>query len=329
MEYKDMAYFDKLKIICGTYLYHNYDYCYLSAMHKKNRIQGADTIILGNSHAMNGIIEKELLCAGDVISFCISSQDLYYNFLHLKKAVSEGARPIQRCLINLGYYVLYWDLSKSETLKGIITRTYLNLFGEEYFHHFEQAKRDDLFEDDLVDAGMYPREVVEPLARFWSDQVMHEQSSFYGDMMEREKNNLWGVDNVDWSSINDEQRKAYVNIRVVNGHNRHIKYKETREENGEILKEMVSFLVKHHIKPYFFITPYTKHYMDTIHPAYLPDIYEALDALDTPVEFFDMNYYSDLVTNDDFIDADHLNINGAHKATAVLNDYIKMAEGKS
>ena len=183
----------------------------------------------------------------------------------------------------------------------------------------------DLYVDDSFDTKMYPRNVVEPLVCYWSKQVMLEQSSFYGDLMKREENNMWGVENVDWASVNDEQRRAYVINRVA-GHNRQIKYKETREENGEILKEMVLFLFEHQIKPYFFITPYTKLYMECIYSEFLPDIFEALDSLDTPVEFLDMNYYTDNFTDEDFIDSDHLNLNGAHKATAVLNSFIEMAE---
>ena len=83
MRFNQEDYFEIIKKTCIQYLYSNYDYCYLKAMHEKNQIEGADTIIVGSSHAMNGIIESELKNGGGVISFCISSQDLYYDFMHV------------------------------------------------------------------------------------------------------------------------------------------------------------------------------------------------------------------------------------------------------
>jgi hypothetical protein len=327
MKYSDVAYFDELKNICVRFLYKNYDYCYLNAMHEKNRTQGADTIIVGNSHAMNGIIERELFNAGDAISFCISSQDLFYNYCHIKKAVNEGKRPIKRCLFNLGYYTLHWDLSKSKTVQGMIPCTYMNLFGEGCAHHFQEAALVNVMDSVSFEPGLYPEEILKSFIKYWSTAVMMEQSSFYGDLMLRENNNMLGVQKVDWKSINDEQKWEYANRRVINDHNRMIKYTETREENGEILHEMMAFLDEHNIKTYFFITPYTKLYMELIDSRYREDIISALEELEMPVEFLDMNYYADIFDDGDFIDSDHLNLRGAHKATAVLNGYIQMAEG--
>ncbi|SFT48928.1 hypothetical protein SAMN02910301_1329 [Lachnospiraceae bacterium XBD2001] len=326
MRYSNVEYFEGIRSVCYEYLFHNYDYCYLSAMHAKNKACGADTIIIGNSHAMNGIIEKELFNAGDVISFCISSQDLYYNFMHLKKAVEEAKKPIKRCLVNLGYYTLHWDLSQSTTIQGMIATTYMNLFGEGCAHHFQHARREDLFQKIDFDRSMYPVDVIRPFVANWSEGVMLEQSSFYGHMMKREDNNMLGVQKVDWKSLNDEQKMEYANRRVINDHNRMIKYVETREENGAILREMMSFLDAHNIKTYFFITPYTELYMKLIDSRYREDIFSLLDELEMPVEFLDMNFYADIFSDADFIDSDHLNLQGAHKATAVLNGYIKMAE---
>ena len=327
MNYRDAAYFDGVRQLSVQYLYKNYDYCFLSSMHEKNRLQGADTIIVGSSHAMNGIIEKELYRAGEVISFCVSSQDLFYSFEHVKKAVACAKRPIQRCMINLGYYTLHWDLSKSEAVRGMIPRTYLNLFDESCTHHYNEAQRLDLFADLDYDKQMYPKDAIVPFVKNWSSQVMIEQSSFYGELLKREDNNIFGVQKVAWNSVSEDVKLDYVKNRLENGHNRHIKYKDTRQENGMILRNKVSFLTEHKIKSYFFITPYTKMYMEMIEPKYRPDIFEALDTLDVPVEFLDMNFYADIFTDLDFLDSDHLNLVGAHKATAVLNGYIEMAEG--
>ncbi len=156
---------------------------------------------------------------------------------------------------------------------------------------------------------------------------MMEQSSYYGDLLKRENNNMLGVQKVEWNSLSEEQKMSYAKNRTENGHNKHIKHVETREENAQILCKMVNYLNAQGVKIYFLITPYTKAYMTYINPMYQPDIFEALDGLPVPVEFLDMNSYVDIFSDLDFVDSDHLNLQGAHKATAVLNSYIKMAEG--
>lgn len=328
MGYGESGYFENIQRICLNYLTQNYDLCYLSAMHHKNRDLGADTIIVGSSHSMNGIIENELTSAGDVIQFSISSQDLYYDFEHIKKAVFEKKKPIQRCLINLGYYMLYQDLSLSKLVRVIIPSVYLNLFGEDRFHNWSEAKKRDPFSSVTFDEELYPPELMKELCRFWSDKAILEQSSYYGDLLARENNNMLGVKKVLWSSLSKDDRKAYAENRVLNGHNKHIEHVQTREENGVILSEMVKLLADNNIKTYFFITPYTDFYMEFINPGYKEDIFKALSELPYPVEFFDMNDLSQEFDDGDFIDSDHLNLHGAHKATSLLNSFISMAEGK-
>lgn len=51
-------YFNKLEQIAIQYVHNNYNYCYLKAMHEKNREIGTSTIVVGSSHAMNGVVEE-------------------------------------------------------------------------------------------------------------------------------------------------------------------------------------------------------------------------------------------------------------------------------
>ncbi len=328
MGYGDTGYFTNIQRICLDYLTKNYDLCYLSAMHHKNRDVGADTIIVGSSHAMNGIIENELSFAGDVIQYCISSQDLYFDFEHIKKAVFEMKKPIKRCLINLGYYMLYQDLSLSTMVRVIIPSVYLNLFGDNAYHNWPEAKKEDPLSKITFDEEMYPGELMGKLCEFWAEKALIEQSSYYGDLLARENCNMLGVKKVKWSSLSDADRRAYAENRVLNGHNKHIEHIKTREENGRILYDMVKFLADKNIKTYFFITPYTDDYMRIIDPRYKDDIVKALSDLPYPVEFFDMNDIKQEFDDSDFLDSDHLNLQGAHKATALLNSFICMAEGE-
>ena len=329
MAFQDISFFEGVKDICVEFLSTNYDYCYLAAMHEKNRQCGAETMIIGASHAMNGIIERELRHAGDTISFCVSSQDLYYGFEHIKRAVMNAPkeRPYRRCLINLGYYMLYQDLSRSDLGKVIIPKTYMNLFGEQCTHHLSGAVKADLMQGLSFDKQMYPNEVVEPLCEYWSKGVLIEQGSYYGDMVKREGVNMLGVKHVVWSAMSDKEKQEYAKERTINAHNRFLKHVDSRNENGEILSEMVEYLARNQIKPYFFIMPYTKEYLNLIDSRFQPDIYEALDELDFAVEFIDLNNYGEQFVEEDFMDADHLNLQGARKATGLLDQFIQMAEG--
>ena len=326
MQYANSNYFDNIRRMCLNYLTNNYDLSFLSAMHHKNRTVGADTIIVGSSHAMNGIVERELTYGGDVIQFCISSQDLYYDFEHIKKALIEKKRPIKRCMINLGYYMLHQDLSLSTSLRVIIPRVYLNLFGDEKYHNFAEAKRIDPFSSMTIDGEAYPEESVKELCRFWSEKAILEQSSYYGDLLARENANILGVKKTVWNTLSETERRAYAENRVLNGHNKHISHIKSREENGVILYEMVKLLSENDIKIYFFITPYTDDYMNLIDHRYKEDIEKTLSDLPYEVEYFDMNDLPNVFDNNDFIDSDHLNLQGAHKATSLLNSFINLAE---
>ena len=328
MEYGNTVYFENIQRICLNYLTSNYDLCYLAAMHHKNRDIGADTIIVGSSHAMNGIIENELYSSGEVIQYSISSQDLYYDSEHIKKAVLEAKKPVKRCLINLGYYMLYQDLSLSKMVREIIPSVYLNLFDESKYHNWPEAEKKNPFSSVTYDEEMYPKELIERLCVFWAEKAILEQASYYGDLLARENNNMLGVKKVQWGALSDADKRTYAENRVLNGHNKHINHVQTREENGVILSEMVKYLSDNSIKTYFFVTPYTDEYMSLIDSRYKDDIVKALSDLPYPVEFLDMNDISQEFDDSDFIDSDHLNLQGAHKATALLDSFICMAEGK-
>ena len=156
-----------------------------------------------------------------------------------------------------------------------------------------------------------------------------EQSSYYGNLRTRENNNMLGVKKVLWDSLSESERRAYAENRVLNGHNKHIEHIQTREENGKILSEMVKYLSDNDIKTYFFVTPYTDIYMNLIDSRYKEDMVRFLSDLPYQVEYFDMNDLSNVFVDEDFLDSDHLNLQGAHKATALLNNFIAMAEGES
>lgn len=310
--------FDKLKELAVSYLAHNYDYCYLDAMHEKNRQQGTDTIVVGSSHAMNGIVEE---CFDrDIINFSISSQDIYYDFLHIKKACQEGRRPIKTCIINIGYYMLFQDLSLSKQMNYLVRKVYEPLFHDIHFMKSGEAYS-PLRETLESGKGIFSAELIGMLCQEWSRRAVMEQGSYYGELVNRRGNNALVLEGVEWGRLPEPEKEAYAKKRAF-AHNRLYAHKESRIENGRLIEEMTAYLYERNVRTVFAIFPFTKWYNRYINPEYRKDIYQILDGLKLPVEFFDMNeleYFDD----GDFLDTDHLNEEGAKKASGLLNQFLR------
>ena len=320
MRYFSNEYFEELKITALNYLTHNYDYCYLDTMHAKNRQKGAKTIIAGSSHAMNGIMEKYF--GESVINFSVSSQDVYCDFLHIKKACEEGKQIIGNCIINIGYYMLFQDLSLSKNMNYLIRTIYEPLFHDSHHMHID-CPYNPL--QDTVESGkeLFSKELITLFCREWSRNIFMEQGSYYGELKSRKRNNAMALQGIEWELLTESEKEKYAQLRAAD-HNRLYAHKESRIENGNLIEEMVKYLSERNIRTVFVVFPFTKWYNQYINPQYKEDIYQLLDNLDLPVEFLDMNEL-DYFTDSDFLDTDHLNDIGAEKASKVLNDFVRVS----
>lgn len=319
MRYFSNEYFEELKKAALNYLKRNYDYCYLEAMHEKNRQWGAETIIVGSSHAMNGIKEEYL--KGNTINFSVSSQDIYYDFLHIRKACNEGKYKIENCIINLGYYMLFQDLSLSKNMNFLIRKMYEPLFHDS--HHMQiDDPYDPLQEVIELGKGFFSKELITLLCREWGRNIFMEQGSYYGELRSRRENNGLALKGIEWSGLSESERQEYARSRA-SDHNRHYTHKKSRTENGRLIEELAEFLSNRNIRTVFVVFPFTKWYNHFTNPQYKEDIYQLLDTLDLPIEFLDMNEL-DCFSDNDFLDTDHLNDTGAEKASKVLNDFLEM-----
>lgn len=317
MKYFSGAYFEELRRVALIYLMHNYDYCYLDSMHEKNRQKGADIIVAGSSHAMNGVSEKYF--DTEVINFSVSSQDIYYDFLHIRKACEEGRRPIKTCVINIGYYMLFQDLSLSKNSNYLVRTVYEPLFHDSHFMQIESPYH-PLQEAVTAGRDFFSTELVETFSREWIRNVLIEQGSYYGELISREKNNVLSLKEIVWEQLSESEKDAYARKRAAD-HNRLYAHKESRAENARLIEEMTAYLSERDIRTVFVIFPFTEWYNKYINPKYGEDIYGALDGLRTPVEFLDMNEM-DCFHDGDFLDTDHLNDTGAEKASKILNEFL-------
>lgn len=317
MNYYTNSYFDTLKRIAVQYVYNNYDYAYLDSMHAKNEGGRVKTIIAGSSHAMNGIVEEEI---GDVINFSVSSQDIYCDYLHIRRAVENGKEKIQNCIINIGYYMLYQDLSLCRSSIRLMYQIYQPLFGD--MHHHKTDTIYDLWKDIDYDRTVFSDELVKTLCTEWSRGVFLEQSSYYGFLKSREQNSMLPLSGIDWKQLDDEKRTELA-IRRTAVHNHMIKYQATREESGQLIREMSEYLYDRKIRIIFLIMPFTEHYNRYINQNFKEDIYQLLDRLEVPVELLDMNDLDHVFDHGDFLDTDHLSLEGARKASRLLADYLE------
>lgn len=314
-------YFDDLRRIAIQYCLLNYDFCYLQTMHEKNRLEGTKTIIAGSSHAMNGIVEE--MFDERPINFSISSQDVFYDFQNIRKAVLEGAQRIENCIVNLGYYMLYQDVSLSKNIgKKMIPRVYAPLFGDT--HNYPDAADYDMLELLDYDKSKYSDELLRLFCAEWAGRGMLEEATYYGTLRSRERNNQLYLRGIEWKSLSDGEREQ-IAIERTKDHNNIKKHLDSRRENAVILQDMVCFLAERDIRTIFVIFPFTKYYNQYIDPEYKTDIYDALNELEQPVEFLDMNELDGFDDND-FLDADHMNYEGAVKASSLLNAFLNLEE---
>ncbi|MBD5473697.1 MAG: hypothetical protein HDR20_12635 [Lachnospiraceae bacterium] len=310
-------YWEGLKNICIKYLSDNYDYCYLDAMHTRNRVAGAKTILVGCSHAMYGINESKI--SEDIINFSIASQDLYYNFKHIQKAIEEGKQKIKRCIINIGYYGLYQDVSLSNSWNyAQLYRVYYPLFGDTHNFHGEGSAYD--WNKMGYDRDIYSIELVQKLCQEWTRGFFMEEGSYYGSAKPRYSNII--STNITWNEL-DEKTKEQEALRRMEDHNRLKKYVQSREENSMLVLKIADYLYQRDIMPVFVIFPFTEWYNRYIDTEYKKEIYDLLDSLPIPVEFWDLNDYKGIFDDDDFCDTDHLNDKGAEKASVLLDEILK------
>lgn len=313
------GYFIKLQQIALQYIMLNYDYCYLDAMHEKNRKTGARTIIAGSSHAMNGVAESEF--SEETINFSISSQDLYFDFLNIKKAVEEGRQQIKRCVINIGYYMLYQDLSLSKTMGYLMDSVYRPLFQDT--HNYPNNTVKNIWAEFKQYEDLYSMELIRQICTEFARGYFERESSFYGSLKAREENNLLTVNGIIWQKLSDEEKHIYAQKRAAD-HNRLKKHTASREENGKIIESMTWYLHEKGIKTVFVIFPFTRFYNLYIDQDYKRDIYSLLDSLVCAVDFLDMNDYQDMFEEEDYLDTDHLNLEGAKKASRLLNEFLNV-----
>ena len=102
-------------------------------------------------------------------------------------------------------------------------------------------------------------------------------------------------------------------------HNHLIRHTHSFEENKIILKEYVRYLYANAVLPIVAIPPFTREYNQFVLPQMKEAVLELVDSVPEDVQYVDFNE-APLFEDADFMDTDHMSLQGAQKVSAILAD---------
>lgn len=289
----------------------HYDYAYLKGMLgcARSYIGKGATLITGSSHALCGIDNNILT---NSFNCSMHSQDIYYDFKCGKEVLDLNGQRFSKCFIVMGYYIPCQDLSKSSKVgKEMITKVYYPIFGDS--HHLEEFEKIDIYEGFGLQEG-FAREVEKKAI----ERILNEGS--YYNFYKKRKPYLKFEDEKKWYELGEDV-KAEVGKKRANAHSR-IKYRGSYDDNKVIFKDFIHYLTMKDIKPVVVVTPYSRYYNSYIDKEQKEMFMELLSTVDERIEFVDFND-AEGFEDRDFIDADHLNENGAKKVSYILAEMFK------
>lgn len=293
-----------------------YDMIYLHTMFHHGWKNKPSTIVVGSSYPLVAINDSSW---DDMINLSSHSQDLYYDYLALKRLLNRvfiNNSPFKQCFLILGYYTMFHDVSLSkrdsvERCKKVFYPIYHDC------HHLRDVNRIDLKNYDIPDSKKI--EII----NFIKGSVITEKV-YFASWCGRE--NLWkncsdeDIRDKKWIDLPDYYKNYYAQYRT-NSHNKLLKYRATFEENKKIFKNIVDMLKKYNISLIVIIPPFSKNYLSNIDDKHKSVLLEVMKELSIYDCFIDMNDYH-LFKDEDFWDPDHLNSQGGKKFTKFLRSII-------
>ena len=291
------------------FLKQNYNYVWLKSMLcKATKVKGPNAVLItGSSYGVNGIIGQSW---NQAVNCSVSSQDLYYDFLCAREAVSFGKKGrFSKCFIIGAYYTAYHDLSLGKQERELmISNVYYPIFGDG--HNWNDVYQKNLWSE----LGTISKE-----DKFFCEQIaiekMIERSDFFSFGKQR-GGTVFNLNGRNWWDISAEERQIYGKIRA-EGHNKLSQNKTAIVENKKILNEYVHFLHINGITPVFVVAPFTAEYNRYISEEMKESLFELIANVSENIHFIDFNQFL-CFTPHDFVDTDHLSESGAEKFSRLL-----------
>lgn len=290
------------------FLIKNYDYLWLKAMLEKCRgAPSGSTLIVGSSHALNGIQERAWSYA---VNCSMHSQDIYYDFMCARRAIlSAGTHSFEKCFIVMGYYIAYQDLSLSKySRENTISQVYYPIFRDA--HHWASPVNHDPWES----FGEIP-DPVKMICENAAIQKILEGGTYYSDI--RRRGTFFDLKGRTWAQVSPLERQALGKYRAEE-HNRVFQHKESFVENKHIFQDFIHFLYSRNVLPVVVITPFTPEYNRFVLDEMKAGVLELVDCTTEDVHFVDFNGV-DIFEPADFMDTDHLSADGAEKVSNILS----------
>ena len=288
-----------------------YSYCYLESVHhfyKKNHFPKA--IITGLSYGLDGINTSQLDFSA--YNFSLHSQDLYYDVKNLEMALEHDAANVTDCIFTLGYYSLFYDLSKTGNRNHCLD-VYYPLFHD--IHNFEGDISKEI--KDSVDEIVRIPELV----TLYHDYFESTELSFYGPSYRVADTALEITQKGGWKNLTEDEKIKDAEHHTVY-HNRHLNYALTYEENARLLRKIFERLDDNGTRIHVMVMPFSSYYNERINPAYKEKIFSTMDQMEQEIHFIDFNEYN-LFNDEDFLNSDHLNETGGRKLTSLVNEVMK------
>lgn len=229
-----------------------------------------------------------------------SSQDLYYNFQTAKFALlcGGGYSRLKYVLIGLAPFSFNYDVSKASTLSFWMLH-YLIAFGD--LHNFHMTAED--YKSLLRPQYFSTRLPLEPLD--WNNPF--EAKTPLRFMTPESRLNAR-------EGINTWSKKFYP---------------ETRAENVKILDDYLTLCEENNVRPIMFLPPATEGYKKYFNRKMLDEFYYLIGQAckKHPSAIFIDGWKLQGITDRDFYDIDHMNIQGAAKFSTFLNSVIEQLDG--
>ena len=264
-------------------------------------------LITGLSHVAVGINTN--LMTKKFFNFAVPSQDLFYDFQICKFVFrfEPLRRTVKHVIIGLPYYGFGYDLSKSKNVRTIRTEIYYPITGT--LHNYEYA---DSFIREYDQYRQICRKLLKP---------DYSRSIFEHYQENHERHTHETLNQVfDSRCLTPAQRNHFIEEI-----NRDFKkrYPLTVQENREILRQYLDFLITAEIKPMILVCPVSKMYRNHASAEIMNEFQAIINDLNRefPFQFIDL-FSSDAFDDSDFCDPSHLNSKGAGKLTGILNSFL-------
>lgn len=276
------------KIILGSLLKNGSNNT-LSAMDTYDRI---DICASGISYHKHGILNT--FSSYEIFNYAKASLDIYYDYC-LAKKVLERRKNIKAWCIGLTHYSLHYDMSLSRTWKNAFY--YSEMFG---YHHLSEDRKQYYLAhySSKKNSALFSKEFLRRLL-----DLEYELSVFNRDGIDR--------------ATLPEKAKHQARIDF----NKH--YPATVRENRAILERYVEMLEKNRVVPILTVVPSPSMYRANMRPDLSEEFLSFVDSLQKnhACHFVDGHSLPGF-TDNDFMDASHVNVRGGEKFTRHLDQCI-------